>query len=496
MALTRLQQIAILEEATEATEQAFSSLFAAGPAGYLVIDPSLNFEVETYQRNIKSGSLTPAQDLAGARLGSARFSLEATARNTTIATAPSFDLPLRGCGFRRTTCTRVTIAGGTITNGPFKHGETITQATSGAIRTVMGDTYSGATEIFVTSTDGMGSGTITTTGGLVWTGATSGATFTDTSDIDANAAFAWFPYSYAITKLTFDATGLTAALSVGDVVQGVTSGAIGIVFAAAIVSANTVVYIRRQAGHFSTGETMKIIAPAGSVDADIGDLAASGFEVQVTQPTLSIGMAKDGVREAIYGARGSFSIRGNIGEPLIFEFNFRGAEHSESPADGANVANPTIADRVPPVLLGADMSIGKTGLSLANEYEPCISSFSLDSGNQVEFRRCMNAAAGVEEAQLIGRRMTGQIDPELVVESLYDFVGQFTANGVQRIRFQVGTTGPDRFNLRLHNLSATAITDGDRNGTATRQISFGLHSGSQNSSSGDNEMVIIWEPAD
>ncbi|HRI06285.1 MAG TPA: hypothetical protein PKW35_00640, partial [Nannocystaceae bacterium] len=101
MALSRLQQIALIEESTEATEKAFSSLFAAGPAGYLVIDPSLNFEVETFQRNIKNGSLTPLQDLAGARLGSARFSLEATARGTNVASPPSFDLPLRGCGFRR-----------------------------------------------------------------------------------------------------------------------------------------------------------------------------------------------------------------------------------------------------------------------------------------------------------------------------------------------------------------------------------------------------------
>lgn len=495
MALTRLQQIAILEESTEATEQAFSSLFAAGPAGYLVIEPSLGFEVETYERNIKTSTLTPLASLTGARLGSARFSLEATARNTTIATAPSFDLPLRACGWRRVTCTRISVIG-TITGGPFKHGETITQSGSGATRTVIGDTYDGQTEIFVSSTDGLGSGNIAAVGTATWTGSTSGATFTEggSTVITANAAFGWYPWSYPLTKLTFDATGLEDNLAVGDVIQGVTSGAIGVVFYAATASANTTVYIRRQYGHFSTAEQMKRLAP--SADADIGNLAASGFEVQATSPTVSIGMAKDGVREALYGARGSFTIRGEIGQPLIFEFNFRGAEHSESPTDGGNVASPTINDRVPPVLLGADVKIGKTGLAYSAEYAPCINSFSIDSGNQVEFRRCMSAAAGIEEAQITNRRITGQIDPELVVESLYDFVGQFTSNGIQRLRFQAGTTGPDRFNIRLHNMSATAITDGDRNGTATRQVSFSLNSGSQNSGAGDNECVIIWEPSD
>lgn len=491
MALSRLQQICLLEESTEATEQAFSSLFAAAPAGYLPIDPSLNFEVETYERNVKSGSLTPKQALAGARLGSARFSLELTARATTIATAPNFDLPLRACGYRRVTCTRIPITGA-ISGGPFRHGEIITQA-GGVTRTVIGDTYDGATEIFVANIDGQTPSTILTTYGLTWTGATSGATFVDVATITANAAYAWFPYSYALSKIKFDAAGLLDAVTAGDVLQGVTSGAIGVAFYGASVTANTDVYIRRQSGHFTTGETIKRLAP--NADASIGVLAAASFETQVASPTISIGMAKDGVREALYGARGSFSLRGNIGEPAIIEFNFRGAEHSESPTDGANVASPTATDRVPPVLLGADLKIGKTGLAQSAEYSPCISSFSIDSGNQVEFRRCMSSATGIEEAQIIARRVTGQIDPELVVESLYDFVNQFTANGIQRVRLQFGTA-PDRFNLRLHNLSATSITDGDRNGTATRQVSFGLHSGSQNATAGDNEMVLIWEPSD
>lgn len=490
MALTRLQQICLLEETNEAVERSFTDLFAAGPAGYLPIDPSLNFEVEIVERNIRVGTLTPAQPLAGARLGSARFSLEYAARNTTIATAPNFDLPLRACGFRKVTCTRITI--GAITGGPFRHGETVTQQTSGATRTVIGDTYDGQTELFLSNTDGLGSGNITGGGGLLWTGSSSGATATD-SAVTANAALAWYPYSFAVSKLLFDATGLEDALAVGDVVQGVTSGAIGVVYAAASASTNTAVQIRRQSGHFTGGEQMKRVAP--SADADIGNLAASGHETQLFIPTISIGMAKDGVREALYGCRGSFVIRGEIGQPLIFEFSFRGAKHSQSPLDGANVASPTILDRVPPVLLGADLKIGKTGLAYANEYGPCINAFSIDSGNQVELRRCMNSPTGIEEAQIIGRRMTGTIDPDLVVESLYDFSGQFTANGIQRMRFRAGST-PDRLDIRLQQLSTTQMQDGDRNGTTTRQITFGLHSGSQNATGGDNEMVIIWEPND
>lgn len=491
MSLINLQHICLQEEATEAVERAYSTLFAAGPAGYLAFNTSLGFEVETYKRQIRSGSLTPRQALAGARLGSASFSLEATARGTTIGSFPSFDLPLRACGFRRFTCARVTI--GAISGGPFRHGETVTQSTSGATRTVIGDTYDGQTELFVSNTDGAGSGTITTSGGLTWTGSTSGATATD-SAVASNKAHAWSPFSTPMSTVTFDATGLEDNLAVGDVIQGVSSSALGIVTEAATSGAAATVKIRRISGHFTSAEQMKRVAP--SADADIGNLAAASFEAQLHIPTLSIGMAKDGVREALYGCRGSVAIRGNIGEPLVFEFTFRGAEHSESPTDGAGVANPTVTDRVPPVLLAANVRLGKTGLAYGSEFAPCINSFSLDVGNQVEFRRCMNSATGIEEAHIIAREPTGQIDPELTSEAIYDLVNQFTSNGVQRLRLSAGTTPPDRFDLRLHNLSATSMPDAERNGFATRQMSFGLHSGSQNASAGDNEMVIIWEPTD
>ena len=76
MALTRLQQISIRQETTEASATAFGSLFAAALTKYLVIDPSLDFTVNTFNRNIKRGTLTPLQGLTGVKTGTCRFGVE------------------------------------------------------------------------------------------------------------------------------------------------------------------------------------------------------------------------------------------------------------------------------------------------------------------------------------------------------------------------------------------------------------------------------------
>ena len=81
MALTRLQQLCLRAEAVEGT---FLSPFTSTYANYLAIDPSLTFDVETYERSVARESFTPLAPLAGAVLGSASFSLEATSRSATV----------------------------------------------------------------------------------------------------------------------------------------------------------------------------------------------------------------------------------------------------------------------------------------------------------------------------------------------------------------------------------------------------------------------------
>jgi hypothetical protein len=491
MSLTQLQQIAMAEEATEGTQLAFSSLLTAANAKYLVIEPSLTYSPDLYERKIKRGTLTPLQPLTGAKRGSVRFQLEMASEADAIGSPPLWDLPLKACGWASVSCARLTT--GAITGGPLLHGETITFS-GGATRVVVGDTYTGMTTLFVTNSFGLGN---TTAIGATdtYTGATSGATGT-LSAAAANKARAWWPWSYPLTRLKWDATtGLTTSLLAGDLLQGATSGAIAQVYYDKATDAGHAeeVYVRRIRGHFAASEVMKIIAPVARIDSDIGTLHATNFEIQAHVPTISIAMLKDGVVEALFGCRGSVSFQGNIGEPMLMSFEFTGAQHTESPTDAANLTGVQVSTRVPPVLLGASMSIGKITDTFAQEISPCITQLSLNGNATVSYRRCMSAASGLLETLVTARNLQGALDPEMAAESVFPYLGQFLNNADNRLRFNVGTTIPDKFEMRMHHLSFRASADGDREGIATRQLDYNLHSGSTNVGTGDNEMCIIWE---
>jgi hypothetical protein len=176
MPLTRLQQLFIAEETTESTGVSAGSLYTSANSNYLPLDLSLEYDVPLFERNVRRASLTPLQGLTGIQQGTAKFQIEMTGTSA-IGTAPPFGLPLRACGFRQETLVRIAI--GAVTSGPFRHGETVTQATSGATATVVQDCYTGQTDLWVTQANGLGNTTaITQTAALVWTGATSGATAT------------------------------------------------------------------------------------------------------------------------------------------------------------------------------------------------------------------------------------------------------------------------------------------------------------------------------
>lgn len=89
---------------------------------------------------------------------------------------------IRACGYESKGIKQLTI--GAITGGPFQHGETVTQSTSGATGAVVGDCFNGYPEIYLNVL----SGTFDATNGL--TGGSSGATATPTG-LNAQTKRAW-----------------------------------------------------------------------------------------------------------------------------------------------------------------------------------------------------------------------------------------------------------------------------------------------------------------
>ena len=494
MALTRLQQLCIAGEAVEGTAVSAANLFAASAAKYLAIDPSMTFEVETYTRNIARESFTPLSPLAGAVLGSATFSLEMNAKSgATIAKPPQWELPLLACGFRRESLIRITIptsGAGSITNGPILHGQTLTM---GGTATVIGNYYTGSNYIWCTKgTDNtLGNSTVMTAGAITITGSTATATG---SAVATNAALGYWPTSTPFYTITCGALG--GAINPGDVIVGNVSKAIGIAYYSA-ASAGTKIWIRRVSGAFTASDTASVVYRDGSA---LGfTVSVSSFTASVdtagnfiASPSVSIGLAKDGVRESLQGARGTVSLSGTIGEPMLLNFTFNGVKTAA--IDGGGVSSVTYDDATPPVLLGVNATVGdSTSTTVALQKSFCANSFSLDFANDVQYRRCMSASTGIDGIYINGRTPAGTFDPEQFAELDFAYMSNFFSAAAMRMDFNVGTTAPNLFRMKLNNMAITSVGQSDRNGVIVRDIGFALHSGSGTSLTGDNEFAIIWD---
>jgi hypothetical protein len=492
MALTRLQQLCIAQETIEGTVPA-AGLFLAANGKYLAIDPSMTFEVETYTRDVARESFTPLSPLAGAQLGSCSFSLEAAGKTGTPATGtrPAFDLPLIACGFQRQLLYRIEVSGSAFTTGTkLAHGTTLTQGTSNATLFVVGDYYNGTQYVWATKgeiglVNYLGNATaVTSSTNWSWTG----GTFTATAGTPTITAVGWYPTSVPLYAMTFTSA---QAFNAGVIIVGA-SGGIAIAYYAP--SSATQVIVRRISGTFGTSESVTFYENGSSIGSGTTSASSSTAFVQVPgiAASISIGLSKDGVRESLKGARGSVSVSGNIGEPLLLNFNFQGIK--DAVVDSGSVSGITYNDLTPPVLLGATMSIGDDGItSSTGQKTVCATALNIDFANDLQYRRCMSAATGIEGIYQNGRTPTMTLDPEQSPELDFDFMANYFAANNVRMDIVAGSATANKFRLKMNNMALQSIGQGDRNGLIVRDVSFALHSGTSSSVAGDNEFALIWD---
>lgn len=186
-----LSEIRQLAGKIEAIEGAAEPL-AAADAKVWVYNPSIDFDPEMFERNLAMASFTQVPQVVGKRPGQMSFNLELKGSGTAV-TAPEWARYLQACGIGINALKSINI--GIITGGPFKHGETITGATSLGKGRVIMNTANGVAAILYVATSG------TLQSGEVITGSTSGATATTSSSV-ATVGNVFEPISSSIPSLT------------------------------------------------------------------------------------------------------------------------------------------------------------------------------------------------------------------------------------------------------------------------------------------------------
>lgn len=468
------------------------SLLTAANGKIQVIDPSLTFDVAKYERQILRGTFSPAADLAGVVEASMSFGVEVGGSTLTGATSVPPWMPLlEACGYQASAIKGFGIAasfGGT--RDLFEHGELVTGGTSSATGYVMHDTWEGQAVMRVRVLTGtfQAAETLTGAGGATVAISAGGASPSGTP-VDAGTTF--YPTTFNVIELAVSAIAGTPAL--GDLYKGATSGAILVAQSATVVSAGPGTALdqpfRVLDGTVTQGETLTNLTQGAGANVTVANIAT--FVEQTKVPTFSLALVEDGRIKTIKGARGTCSFSGGIGEPLICQFEFKGI--LSSIADGVQVTGVATESVAPPKLLASEFKVGLTSNLYAAEHTPRISSITLDTGGEVATQKDITQANGAFVANIVGRKPSGSIDPELRPEASFAFLAQMNAGSPFRLRLRVGSAVRNTFLFTAPSAVPNSESPGERDGIATNEYAFGLSAQKFDGSDGeDNELVLTY----
>lgn len=496
MALSRLNELAAAVENTPGTTFG-PGFYAAGNAKHLVLNPTVSFDVPLFTRQIGRSSLTPLPGVSGIKTGTVSFQLELAGHADATPDVPTWDLFMRGCGFRSAATTYVAFTGA---SGVLRHGEIVTISGTGAsgTATVVHDTWptsTGTGTLYLV--EDLGTVTWATSGASTVTGGTTGETVTVGAGVtSADAGQSWWPVSQPTVKIEGGAT--TGSLSVGNILV-MSNGTTDEQIAGVITKIDSVaddIWVRMYTGFPAATSGYKFHKSGESASSPSNFyLMTSATVTQDDVPTLSLALNQDGVAQVINGARGTWSLDARIGEPALMSFEFTGGVSSVS--DLALLTGVTYETKVPPVFLGATLTLGtEADGDTDDEVTPCINALNIAANNETTPRTCVNEASGISTVEITGRGFTGSIDPEQELEATYSLIQNFLDGDIMRLGATIGSVAANKFKVSMPGLQATSVGGGDRGGIRTRDYQFQATGGSWTNASdtygGDNELVITY----
>ena len=140
---------------------------------------------------------------------------------------------------------------------------------------------------------------------------------------------------------------------------------------------------------------------------------------------------EDGIRHKLTGCRGTFEIKGEVGQIPTIAFTMTGIYNA--PTD-ETLPTPTYANQATPLIFKQ----GNTTNFTAFSYSGCLQSYSFSMANDVIFRDLVGCT---KEIMITNRAPSGTIVIEAPSIATKDFFSIATGTSTGSITFQHGTTG-------------------------------------------------------
>lgn len=195
--------------------------------------------------------------------------------------------------------------------------------------------------------------------------------------------------------------------------------------------------------------------------------------------TITIGAYENGRKKVLRGCAGTFVITLEAGKPCYIDWTFTGIWDAVT---DVTILAPTYPTTAPIRYVSATSTIG----GYAHKH----GTLTIDIGNEVFMREDPTDASGYCGAVITGRRVTGTIDAEAELVATADPYGDLDAFTTGALDINLGS-GSNDVNIDAPALQWTGVTDGNRNGLLTDQMTFQLV---RSAAAGDDEISIDVTP--
>ncbi len=169
----------------------------------------------------------------------------------------------------------------------------------------------------------------------------------------------------------------------------------------------------------------------------------------------------DGLLYKILGARGSVKIAGQAGGAWKASWDFTGMFAAKI---DAGVPACTYQSVRPPIWTGGAMLLDRKPVNVA--------ALNVDTGIELANPENPAAAEGFDPAVIVGRKMTGSIDPLAALVASRDALADFRAGAQRIVHARVGSVPGNSFGVVVPAAQYTGFTPGERSGMMTEELPF------------------------
>ena len=215
-----------------------------------------------------------------------------------------------------------------------------------------------------------------------------------------------------------------------------------------------------------------------------------GVEYQLisTRPTpATIAFNQDGWLRKLVDARATaFGINATAGETLRATATFAGVLASDNDT-AAGIITPTFNAKSPPVVRAAALSFMQVG---GQTFAGAIETIGVDFGLATAYNPDITAEDGMAAPEITDRQITITLNPEFERAPNYHALMKANADIALDVLFSSSETAPaNKARLSAPRCRITEITDGDRNGVRTRELTLQA----ARTSAGNDEFLLKFE---